>query len=97
MMQRKKLSEDQIREQLENLDGWTLNDGKLSKEFKTGDFVKGVNFVIKVGAVAEELNHHPDIHLFYPRVVIESYTHDVGGITEFDFALAAKIDALHSA
>ena len=50
--------------------------------------------MIRIGAVAEELNHHPDIQLTYPKLVVEIYTHDVGGITDFDFALAQRIDEL---
>jgi 4a-hydroxytetrahydrobiopterin dehydratase len=50
-----------------------------------------MQLVLKIGDIAETLNHHPDIVLTYPRVVVEISTHDVGGITEFDFELARRI------
>ena len=92
MFSRKKLTEDEIVQQLTELSGWTFVGGKLRREFATGSFVKGVQFVMKIGDIAENLNHHPDIVLTYPRVVVEILTHDVGGITEIDFELARRID-----
>ena len=56
------------------------------------DFKSALDFVNRVGAVAEEQGHHPDIHLTWGRADIETWTHDAGGITESDFTLAAKID-----
>jgi len=76
------------------LPDWTLREERLSRSFRFPDFQSALDFVNRVGAVAEEQGHHPDIHLGWGRADIETWTHDAGGITEADFALAAKIDAL---
>ncbi len=77
--------------------GWELDrEGmhKITREFKFGDFKKALAFVVKVGEVAEREDHHPDIHIYYSRVVLELSTHSIGGLTENDFIVAAKINAL---
>jgi 4a-hydroxytetrahydrobiopterin dehydratase len=74
---------------------WKIVDGKkLSHTFKFPDFQKGLDFVNRVGAIAEQQGHHPDVHLSWGRVEIETWTHDAGGLTEQDFLLASKIDGL---
>ena len=67
------------------------NDSRLTNRT---DFVMALEFTNKVGALAEEEAHHPDIHLSYGRVKIELWTHKIKGLTESDFILAAKIDRL---
>lgn len=94
VMDRKKLTDQEIGERLKTLTGWEVSDGKLRREIATGNFMNGLKLVNRIGEAAEELNHHPDVMLTYPKVVIEISTHDVGGITEFDFALAGKISSL---
>ncbi len=77
--------------------GWELDrtgEHKIVREFKFGDFKKALAFVNKVGAIAESEGHHPDIHVYYSKVVLELYTHSIGGLSQNDFILAAKIDAL---
>lgn len=93
-MQRKKLTEQEIARRLESLPEWKLAEGKLKRTFATGSFLKGLDLVNRIAPIAEEMNHHPDVTLTYPRVAIEIFTHDVGGITEFDFALAERIERL---
>ena len=66
---------------------------KISKEFKFKDFKESIAFVNRVAAVAEAEGHHPDIWIMYSRVRIELWTHAIGGLSENDFILAAKIDA----
>jgi len=75
--------------------GWVLSeDGiKISKEYKFKDFIGAVNFVERVADVAEMEGHHPDIHIFYNKVVLDLWTHAIGGLSENDFIIAAKIDA----
>ena len=75
--------------------GWTLDEKalKISKEFKFQDFIGAINFVERVADVAEMEGHHPDIHVFYNKVVLELTTHAINGLSENDFILAAKIDA----
>lgn len=93
-MERRKLNEAEISSRIETMPGWVHDDGRLRKLVATGNFNRGVQYVLKIGAIADRLNHHPDILLTYPRVTIEIYTHDVGGITDFDFELARQIDGI---
>ncbi len=77
---------------------WVLSDDakRMSREFSFPDFKSALAFVSRVGALAEEEGHHPDIFLSWGKVRIELWTHAVGGLSENDFILAAKIDALLS-
>ncbi len=73
--------------------GWRVVDGKrLEKEYKFPDFAQALAFTDRVGALAEEQGHHPDIHLSWGKVQLVIWTHAVGGLTESDFILAAKAD-----
>ena len=75
--------------------GWSLAAGpRLGKEFRFPDFLQALAFVNKVGALAQEENHHPDLQLAWGKVQVSLWTHSAGGLTENDFILAAKIDAL---
>ena len=75
--------------------GWeVIDDHHLQKEIAFPDFASGLEFVNKVGALAEEEGHHPDLFLAWGRVRITIYTHKVDGLTRSDFILAAKIDQL---
>ncbi len=74
--------------------GWALRAGKLSRELRFADFRAAFAFMTAVADEAEAMNHHPDWSNVYDRVRIELSTHDAGGITEQDFALAAAIDRL---
>lgn len=67
---------------------------KIRKEFKFKDFKTALAFVNRVGAIAESEGHHPDIGLSWGRVIITLWTHAIGGLSENDFILAAKVDAL---
>lgn len=91
------LSPDQVRALLATLPSWQLTtDGKrIKRDWRVQDFVAGLDFFDCVGKLAEEEGHHPDLHLVgYRNVTIEIWTHAVGGLTENDFILAAKIDML---
>ena len=82
------------RRYLESLAGWSLVDGKrIQKEFAFKDFAGALAFVNRVGAIAETEGHHPDILIHsWNRVRLEIMTHAIGGLSENDFILAAKID-----
>ena len=87
------LDEAQQKPLLEQLDGWRVVDNHhLEKNYEFPDFVQALAFVNRVGEVAEENGHHPDIHLTWGKVDIEIYTHKINGLTESDFVLAAKCD-----
>lgn len=87
-----KLTPEQIR--AENLDGWRVVDATLRTRFHTGDFAAGLALVNRIGAAAEEMNHHPDIELTYPSVTVTLSSHDVGGVTRRDIDLARLISGL---
>lgn len=87
----------EAREQLKTLAGWELTaDGqRISKKWVMKDFMAGIDFFSRVARLAEEEGHHPDLHLErYRNVTIEIWTHAIGGLSENDFILAAKIDRL---
>lgn len=74
---------------------WKVVDGHhISREFTFPDFVEALAFVNKVGVIAEEQGHHPDILLSWGKAEITTWTHKINGLTESDFILAAKIDRL---
>src|ERR1700679_2776400 len=74
---------------------WTVVDGHhITRAFKFPDFVQALAFVNKVGAVAEDQGHHPDILLTWGKAEVTMWTHKINGLTESDFILAAKIDKL---
>ncbi|KPV40207.1 pterin-4-alpha-carbinolamine dehydratase [Thiohalorhabdus denitrificans] len=77
---------------------WTVtaDERQLKKGFKLKNFVEAVDFVNRIKDVAEEESHHPDLEVGYGKVVVRLTTHAIGGLSENDFILAAKIDALRS-
>ena len=89
-----KLSEEEIQEKLGALSGWEGKNGTIEKEFSFDGFPEAIKFVEKVATLAEEADHHPDIHINYDKVKIVLSTHDVGGVSEKDFSLAEQIDAI---
>lgn len=82
-----------LREEL-GADWATEEDHHLHKRYAFPDFVTALAFVNKVGEVAEAVQHHPDIVLTWGKVEITIFTHDIGGLQEADFILAAKLDRL---
>ena len=88
---------DQAREQLKQLTGWRLtHDGqRIRKDWTVKNFLAGMRFFNECARVAEEDGHHPDLHIEgYRNVSVELWTHAIGGLSENDFILAAKIDEL---
>ncbi len=75
---------------------WSEENGKLAKEFKFDDFKSALEFVNKVGAIAEKNNHHPDVELGWGRVKVLLFTHSEQKITEKDKDLAKEIDKITS-
>lgn len=73
--------------------GWSLNgDGHIERLYEFKDFAEALDFVNKVGAIAEQEGHHPDLYLAWGRCKVEIWTHKIRGLTESDFYLAAKAD-----
>lgn len=89
------LSAEKIAEFLGQVPGWNaVNNHHLMKEFRFPDFVQALAAVNRIGALAEEQGHHPDLYLAWGKVKIEIWTHKIDGLTESDFILAAKIDTV---
>ena len=96
MVDIKRLDEDEIAAGLEDVAEWTIDDGKLFREFKFPRFVEAFGFMSSVAIVAEKQNHHPEWFNVYNKVRIHLTTHEAGGITEKDFTLARSIDGIYS-
>ena len=88
------LSDEEIEAKLSGLDGWERRNSAIAKAFDRGDFVGSVRFVDSLVAPAEEMGHHPDLEISWSTVTVTISTHSEGGLTESDFELATKIDAL---
>lgn len=87
-----KLTEAEIQRQLEKLDEWELKNEKLYRELVFKNFIEAFGFMSKVAILAEKANHHPEWFNVYKTVRIELTTHEAGGISERDFALAKEIN-----
>lgn len=89
------LKSTEIEKQLTSLQGWTVEDDKLTRHFSFSDFREAMAFMVRVAFEAEELAHHPELFNVYKDVRIQLATHDAGGkITSKDIALAKRIDAI---
>ncbi len=93
-MERKKLPGEEIENALKDLPGWKTENDNLKKRFSFKDFAESIHFVNQVGAIAERQDHHPDISFGWGYAEFSITTHDRGGLTEKDFALAEKIEEL---
>jgi 4a-hydroxytetrahydrobiopterin dehydratase len=91
------LGSEEIKKLLDQLgNGWIVVDNHhLEKEYTFGDFRQALDFTNRVGAVAEEQGHHPDIYLAWGKVKLVLWTHKIDGLTESDFIFAAKSDELY--
>lgn len=89
---------EEARNYMADVPGWVLaEDGlSISREFKFVDFIGSVNFINNVADIAESEGHHPDIEIHYNKVKLTLTTHAIGGLSENDFILAAKINELRS-
>ena len=93
-MKREKLTESEIAGRLARLPGWSVKDGKLHRVFQCQDFVHAWGFMSGCALAAEKLDHHPDWSNSWNKVEVNLVTHSAGGITEYDFALAEKMQAI---
>jgi 4a-hydroxytetrahydrobiopterin dehydratase len=94
-MERRKLSAEEIEKRLPELKNWTVAETKLSKRFEFANFAESLAFVNRAGEIAERHDHHPDILFGWGYAEFFITTHDRGGLTDFDFALAKEIDAIN--
>ena len=88
------LSQQIAMERLGSLPGWKIESKEMVKILTFNDFLGSIAFVNQIAKLAEDAAHHPDIDIRYNRVRIALTTHDAGGLTEKDFALAGKIEKL---
>ena len=94
-----RLSSDAIRAALDGLDGWTLDASAtgIEKNFRFADFSQAFGFMARAALMAEKLDHHPEWRNVYNRVDVRLSTHDAGGLTDKDFALARAMDHIIAA
>lgn len=90
----RRLSDEEIERFLEGNEGWSRDGDAITREFDRGDFVGSIRFAEAIVGPAEELGHHPDLEISWATVTVRISTHSEGGLTEADFALAARIDEL---
>ncbi|MBK8600313.1 MAG: 4a-hydroxytetrahydrobiopterin dehydratase [Flavobacterium sp.] len=88
------MNETIIKKQLQLLNSWSHIDDAIEKNYSFTNFAEALAFINKVGAIAEKMNHHPELFNVYNKVKLRLTTHDAHGITQKDFDLAAAVDAI---
>ena len=88
-----KLTQGQVKEGMSSVPEWSRKGSVISRTFKFKDFPAALKFVNAISRIAEKAQHHPDIDIRWNKVTMALTTHDSGGLTDKDFAMAAKIDA----
>ena len=94
MVERKALTEVDVRARLAELPGWSVQGGKLVREFRFATFVEAFGFMTRVALLAERMNHHPEWSNVYNRVSIALSTHDLNGLSTWDVELARQINGV---
>lgn len=94
MAKPKELSQDEIDALIDELDGWTVDDGKLHKVFEFGDFSEAFGWMTRVAIEAEKLNHHPDWCNSWNKVDVHLLTHSLGALSELDEKMARSMETL---
>ncbi|KGF73331.1 pterin-4-alpha-carbinolamine dehydratase [Neosynechococcus sphagnicola sy1] len=89
-----RLSADEVNAALRDLNGWSLENGKLHRQFQFPSFIEAFGFMSSLALVAEAMGHHPEWFNVYNRVTIDLTTHDAGGITQKDLELAQRANQL---
>lgn len=91
-----RLSASEVRQALGSVEGWVRRAARIERDFVFPDFPAAMRFVQRVGRASEQACHHPDIDIRWNHVRLSLTTHDAGGLTERDFVLAARFNALAS-
>lgn len=89
-----KLTDEQIKNELTSLAGWSVINGKLHKDFVFTDFIEAFGFMSKAAIHIEKMNHHPEWFNVYNKIKVDLTTHDAGGITQNDINLARTLNSL---
>ena len=90
-----RLSDSDVAGRIASLPGWELRDGALHRRLEFRDFVDAFSFMTSVALLAERMSHHPEWSNVYNVVTVRLTTHDVGGLSENDFAMAAEMSRIH--
>ena len=90
----KKMTDEEVTAAVSQLAGWSVQNGKLHREYKFPDFKPAIDFMAAAVPGIEEMNHHPEWANVYNRVTVDLTTHDAGGITQNDFNLAALLEVV---
>jgi 4a-hydroxytetrahydrobiopterin dehydratase len=91
---RVRLDDDTAAARLTELPGWERTGDEIVRTFECPDFPSAIAFVVRIGFLAEAKDHHPDLDVRWRRVKVALTTHDAGGLTDWDFELAAQIDGV---
>ena len=95
MLERRKLSDEELSAVLPTLDNWTVENGKLHKQFKFPSFASAMGWMMSVAIECDKLDHHPEWHNVYNRVTVDMVTHDMdNSISTWDIEIARKMDKL---
>lgn len=86
------LDRQRVQQALEELPGWSYEGDRLRRAYRFRSFGEALAFLVRVGVEAEKRDHHPELHNSYDRVTVELTSHDAGGVTERDLALARAIE-----
>lgn len=89
-----KLTDDELQRALDQMHGWSLENEQIAKTYEFGSYVDGLVFAVACGRIAEKRDHHPDLTITWRKVKVSLSTHDAGGITEKDTAIAEEFDGL---
>jgi 4a-hydroxytetrahydrobiopterin dehydratase len=90
----RKLSDSEIREQMKGLGTWKLAKGKLHRELEFPSFEDAISYMVRASLEIAKLDHHPEWFNVYNQMKIDLMTHDVNGISQYDFILAKKLEGL---
>lgn len=94
-MSRYKVSDEELSEALAKLSGWSLQEGKLHKEYRFASFARAIGWMTSVAIVADKMNHHPEWFNVYNKVKVDLVTHDLGNVvSSWDLELAYKMEEL---
>lgn len=93
-MERRKLEPQEVESRLASLSGWAQENGQITKTYTFDTYKAGLVFAVAIGHLADRMDHHPDLFIGYQKLKVGLNTHDLDGISTYDFALAEQIESL---
>jgi 4a-hydroxytetrahydrobiopterin dehydratase len=93
-MERRRLTDQETESNLQDLPGWSLENGKLSKTYKFGSFAEAIGWITSLAIYADKIDHHPEWSNVYNKVSVNLITHDMAALSTLDIALARKMESL---